>query len=165
MDVRVVYTKFDGSRHWHETMRMLGTDHHGTWLGAGPGTILQRGDEPPIVLPQAHLCLITAEPHWWTVVFNAPPEPHVEVYCDICTVPSPTTEGFTMIDLDLDVIRRWDGTVEIVDEDEFEEHSAKYGYPPDVISSARTSADELAALIRSGAEPFASDYRKWLSLV
>lgn len=146
-------------------MRLLGTDDHGSWLGAGAGNILQRGDEPPIVLPQAHLCLIPAEPHWWTVFFNARPEPHVEVYCDICTVPQRVDSGFTMVDLDLDVIRHWDGTVEVVDEDEFEEHSVKYGYPPDVISSARSAADELAALIRSGTEPFRSDYRKWLSLL
>ena len=33
-EVRVVYTKYDGSLHWHMSMRYLGEDEHGIWLGA-----------------------------------------------------------------------------------------------------------------------------------
>jgi protein associated with RNAse G/E len=164
-DIRVVFSKYDGSRHWHETMRLLGTDEHGTWLGSSAGVQIQRGDEPPITLPQAHVYLIPAAGVWWTVVFNDDRDPHVEVYCDICTVPVRTGDEITMVDLDLDVIRRWDGTVEIVDEDEFELHQVKYGYSAEVVSSARAAADELAEIIRSGVEPFGSVYKGWLAKV
>jgi hypothetical protein len=33
-EIRVVYTKFDGSLHWHQVMHYLGEDEHGIWLGA-----------------------------------------------------------------------------------------------------------------------------------
>lgn len=36
-----------------------------------------------------------------------------------------------MVDLDLDVVRRFDGSAEILDEDEFAEHQVRYGYPPE----------------------------------
>ena len=35
-DVRLVFTKYDGSLHWHQTMKYLGDDEHGIWLGAEP---------------------------------------------------------------------------------------------------------------------------------
>ncbi len=51
-DVRVVFTKFDGSLHWHQTMQYLGEDEHGTWLGGPPGSTAQRGSEPPVVFAE-----------------------------------------------------------------------------------------------------------------
>jgi hypothetical protein len=33
-DVRVVFRRYDGSLHWHNTMKRLGEDSHGIWLGA-----------------------------------------------------------------------------------------------------------------------------------
>ncbi len=50
--VRVVYTKYGGSLHWHYPMRYLGADEDGVWLGAAAGTAAQRGAEPPIVFGQ-----------------------------------------------------------------------------------------------------------------
>jgi protein associated with RNAse G/E len=49
------------------------------------------------------------------------------------TVPIFGTETITAVDLDLDVIRRHDGTVFVDDEDEFTEHRELYGYPVDVV--------------------------------
>ncbi|WP_279579576.1 DUF402 domain-containing protein [Fodinicola feengrottensis] len=98
-------------------------------------------------------------------MFNGPQETYLEVYCDICTVPVRTDNQVTMVDLDLDVVRRWDGVVEILDEDEFEIHQVTYGYSPEVIASARKAADELAEIVRSGAEPFATAYKPWLAKV
>ncbi|HXB50646.1 MAG TPA: DUF402 domain-containing protein, partial [Streptosporangiaceae bacterium] len=57
-DVRVVYTKYDGSLHWHQVMQYLGEDEHGIWLGGSAGSTTQRGDEPPIVLKQPFVGLI-----------------------------------------------------------------------------------------------------------
>jgi protein associated with RNAse G/E len=49
-----------------------------------------------------------------------------------------------------DVIRRFDGSAEILDEDEFPEHQVRYGYPPEVISQA---------------EPVRQVCRSWLAKV
>jgi hypothetical protein len=161
-DVRVVYTKYDGSLHWHYTMRHLGEDEYGTWLGAAPGLSARRGSEPPIVIEQPHVLLVP-NGSWWTATFNGEPT-NTEIYCDIATPPKWPGDGeVTMADLDLDVVRlRADKTVLLVDQDEFAEHQLRYDYPPEVISGAREAAEWLQEAISAGAEPFASAYLPWL---
>jgi uncharacterized protein len=162
-DVRVVYTKYDGSLHWHQTMQYLGEDEHGVWLGAPAGSAARRGSEPPIVFEQAFAQLIPRQ-QWWTAVFNGEPA-RTEIYCDIATPPDWLHDGeVTMVDLDLDVLRlRTDQQVLIVDEDEFAEHQVRYGYPAEVIRQAERTAAWLYQQISAGAEPFASRYRAWLN--
>jgi uncharacterized protein len=164
-DVRVVYTKFDGSLHWHYTMQRLGSDQHGVWLGAPASTPLQRGSEPPIVPEHAWVHLIP-EGQWWTAAFNAG-ESHTEIYCDITTEPRWLHPGeVTMIDLDLDVLRmRGDGRVLLLDEDEFAEHQVRYGYPAEVIRQAQQAAAQLLDAVRARVEPFGTGYRRWLERV
>ncbi|MBV1850091.1 DUF402 domain-containing protein [Catellatospora tritici] len=164
--VRVVYTKFDGSLHWHQTMTRLGEDEHGVWLGARPGLIVRKGlDGPDVVVKQAHVLLFPRDA-WWTAVFNGEPE-RVEIYCDITgPITWPSESEVTMVDLDLDVARlRADGRVELWDEDEFAEHQVRYAYPPDVIRKASEAAAWLYEALSSGVEPFAATYRAWLSQV
>jgi uncharacterized protein len=60
----------------------------------------------------------------------------------------------SLVDLDLDVILLVDGCLVLDDEDEFEEHRRSLGYPDDLVSLARRSADEVLTAIGSGAEPF-----------
>ncbi|MGH3372621.1 MAG: DUF402 domain-containing protein, partial [Nocardioidaceae bacterium] len=161
--VRAVYRKYDGKLHWHEWMLHLGEDEHGVWLGAPPENTAQRGDEPPVVAPQAHVLLLPRD-QWWTASFNAPPQ-KTEVYCDI-TSPVEFADGLvTMVDLDLDVIRRRNGKVLVDDEDEFAEHQVRYGYPAEVVANATAAARWLVDALGDGTEPFASAYQRWLSTV
>jgi uncharacterized protein len=164
-DVRLVYTKYDGSLHWHQTMAYLGEDEHGVWLGTPAGSSAQRGDEPPVFF-QHDIVGLLPRGQWWTAVFNAEPA-GTEIYCDICTPPQwPDPGEVTMVDLDLDVMRmRADQSVLLVDEDEFAEHQLRYGYPAEVIGQARQAADWLMAAIKDGAEPFAGGYRAWLDWI
>jgi uncharacterized protein len=161
----VVYTKYDGSLHWHLTMRYLGQDEHGVWLGAPPGTSTQRGSEPPIVMDQPFVSLFP-DGRWWTGTFNGEPF-RTEIYCDIGTPPRwPSPGEVTMADLDLDVLRvRESGEVMLVDEDEFAEHQVRYGYPAEVIGEAQRAAAFLQRAIAGGTEPFASRYVFWLDQV
>ncbi|MDI1462926.1 DUF402 domain-containing protein [Catellatospora sp. KI3] len=164
--VRVVYTKYDGSLHWHQTMTRLGEDEHGVWLGARPGLIARKGlDGPAVVVKQANVLLIPRDA-WWTAVFNGEPQ-HVEIYCDVTgPITWPSGSEVTMVDLDLDVARlRADGRVELWDEDEFAEHQVRYAYPPEVIRQASAAAAWLHTALSGGAEPFASGYRFWLAQV
>jgi uncharacterized protein len=162
-EVRVVYRKYDGSLHWNQTMRRLGEDEHGIWLGCQAGSSARRGYEPPVFYTHAYVLLIPKD-GWWTATFNDLSERWVEIYCDVTTVPQwPGSGEVTMVDLDLDVLRRWDGTLETVDEDEFEEHRIRYGYPPDVVHGARRAAQWLHAAIGQNADPFG--YRGWLAQV
>lgn len=166
-DVRVVYTKYDGSLHWNFTMRYLGEDEHGIWLGAGPGLVGRRGHDHEVVFKEAQVLLFPrpdggARDAWWTAAFNAAPA-RTEIYCDIATPARwPDPGQVTMVDLDLDVVRRRaDQRVEIVDGDEFDEHQRQYGYPAQVIREAEQAAAWLRHALSAGAEPFAGDYRGW----
>ncbi|MFB9237318.1 DUF402 domain-containing protein [Plantactinospora siamensis] len=164
--VRVAYTKFDGSLHYHQTMTRLGADEHGSWLGAPPGTIMRKGaDGPPITIPQPHVLLVPGS-GWWTAVFNGEPA-RLEIYCDITTPATwPDPHTVTMIDLDLDVGRiRADGRVERYDDDEFAEHQIRYGYPAEVVAQASAAADWLMAAVSAAAEPFGGAHRRWLARV
>ncbi|MBB5872740.1 protein associated with RNAse G/E [Allocatelliglobosispora scoriae] len=165
-DTRVVYTKFDGSLHWHHVIQRLGEDRHGVWLGAPPGVRMQKG-----TAGREH---VTEHPHvmlfrpgvWWTAAFNGPPH-ETEIYCDITSPVRWLHPGqVTMVDLDLDVSReRAGGRVVLWDEDEFDEHRLRWAYPSEVVDAARASAAWLMTALADGTEPFASDYRAWLELV
>lgn len=162
--IRVVYRKYDGSLHWHLELDRLGADEYGTWLGGPPGTRMQRGSEAPITLASAHVLLIPLAGEW-TMACNAEPA-STELYIDITTVPRWTADDqVEMVDLDLDVIRRFDGSAEIIDADEFAEHQVRYGYPPAMISSAERTASALLAAVTSRAEPFGQVCRDWLAKV
>jgi uncharacterized protein len=164
-EVRVVYTKYDGSLHWHQNMCYLGEDEHGIWLGAPAGSTIRRGSEQPIILDGASVALVSPG-QWWTATFNGEPA-KTEIYCDISTPPEWPSEGeVTMVDLDLDVIRlRADGRVLIVDEDEFAAHQVSYGYPAETVTQAEQAAAWLHQVISADAEPFALRYREWLERV
>jgi uncharacterized protein len=164
--VRVVYRKYDGSLHWHQTMRRLGEDEFGIWLGALGGMVARRGENgPTTVLEHPHVLLFPVA-DWWTAAFHSGPSGGY-IYVDITTPPQwPHPGEVTMIDLDLDVICRRAGVdVSIVDQDEFAEHQLRYGYPSDVIASAEHAADRLHAALVEGAEPFAEGFQRWLRLV
>ncbi len=161
--VQVRYRKYDGTLHWNFTAFRVGADQYGDWLGAPPGSQLRRGHEPPITWAEAQVLLVPRDT-WWTANFNDVPN-RTEIYCDMTTVPEWHGDEVTAVDLDLDVCRRRDGTVELLDEDEFAEHQVRYGYPAEVIAGARDAAESVYAAISANAEPFATVYRDWLAKV
>lgn len=81
---------------------------------------------------------------------------------DITTPPEWDGSRLTFIDLDLDVICRLDGTVEIIDQDEFEENRTTYDYPDELVEGAIAAADRAAALLRAGTEPFDETAEGWI---
>ena len=159
--VQVDYRKFDGTAHRSYPAMRLGEDEHGVWLGVPRGTFHSANfkyDDPYVLLV----------PHaaWYTAMFNPPPR-RTEVYCDIATPASwPEPGHVTLVDLDLDVRRRRvTRSVELVDEDEFEVHRLRFGYPDEVVQQAWKAAHRLVRALADGTEPFAGGYRSWLDLV
>jgi len=86
-----------------------------------------------------------AESRASTAPKGAPPEVTLSIYVEITTPPIWDGDTVWMVDLDLDVVRTLDGQVLVVDEDEFGRNQVGYWYPQDMITSARTSCDEIAA--------------------
>jgi protein associated with RNAse G/E len=98
-------------------------------------------------------------------MFNPPPRTS-EVYCDITTPARWEGDTVHIIDLDLDVVRRRaTGAIELRDEDEFAEHRVRFGYPDSAVAEARAASEKLLIALGDGSEPFASEYKKWLSSV
>jgi hypothetical protein len=164
-DLAVTFTKYDGSLHWHLMAQRLGEDEHGVWTGLPAGSTMARGDEPPVVMGVAGVVLVPRH-GWWVGWFNA--EPHkYSVYCDITTPPVWHGDAeVTMVDLDLDVVRRRPGdTVELLDEDEFVEHGARYAYPDEIVAAAVSASRELLDAVAAGTGPFGGAHSRWLALV
>jgi protein associated with RNAse G/E len=162
--VQVDYRKYDGRPHRRYPAVRLGADEHGVWLGVPGGEFIEatqssgfKYDDPYVLLVPDHA--------WWTAMFNSTPR-RTEIYCDIATPAIWAENEVHLIDLDLDVRRRRGTTeVELLDEDEFAEHSEAFGYPTEVISQAWAAAHFLLAAIRDGQEPFAGGYHRWLDQV
>jgi uncharacterized protein len=161
--VRVRYSKYDGRAHRDYPARRLGAGGHGTWLGVGAGTASVYHGGPSV---ERIPFVLLVPPHaWWTAMFNPPPRTS-EIYCDI-TTPA-VWEGdhtVSLVDLDLDVVRRrgGGGRVELLDEDEFEAHRIEFGYPDEVVAHARGAASWLRVAVADGTEPFATAYRAFLA--
>ena len=87
-----------------------------------------------------------------------------ELYVDIVCDTTRTETAVTMVDLDLDVIRRRDGTVELLDQDEFEAHQIDLSYPDHLIDHAERVAAQVLTSVRAGDEPFAgAAAEQWLT--
>ena len=154
------YSKWDGRRHWHFDVDLLGEDSFGTWYGFPAGTLLQRGEEAPIA-SVGGACLVPRE-GWWVAHFALAPRPgDAHVYINVTDQPRQSDEGVKAIDLDLDVVGWPDGRVELEDEDEFELHAAQYGYPAGHVETARATAQFLMTAVAAQEEPFRSAYEQW----
>ncbi|WP_433302635.1 DUF402 domain-containing protein [Actinoplanes sp. CA-030573] len=157
------YTKWGGKKHWTFAAEPLGSDRFGWWYGCRAGIAMHRGHEEPIFPEYEFIVLCPAEGSW-VASWNGPAHREVEVYVDVTTVPARTADGsIEAVDLDLDVVRLRDGTVELLDEDEFEDHQRRYGYPAELIAQARATADELVAMISARQEPFGAVGDAWLA--
>jgi uncharacterized protein len=162
MGVDIRFTKWGGQAHWRYPMEPLGNDRFGWWLGGRAGILLQRGAEMPVVQPYDFVTLVPDD-GCWIASFNGPGKTGITVYVDVTTRPVREPGAVHAVDLDLDVIRRHDGMVEVLDEDEFAEHQVRYGYPAEVIAQARATTDDLVARITAGDEPFATVGEAWLA--
>jgi len=160
--VRTLFCKYDGRPHRQMQSFRLGEDEHGLWVGSLPGGLGRRGDGRWVKIDHTRVRLFPRNA-WWSALFND--EPHeTEVYCDITTPPEISENTVTAVDLDLDIRRMRDGSVRVVDEDEFAVHLVKYNYPDRVVDSARATCAWVAANI-AVAEPFTSAYKPYLARV
>ncbi len=171
--VRCELSKWGGRPHWEYDATVLGVDEHGTWLGFPAGTTYVRpghsyvGDRDHVGLvpvpidrrPPWHLATFWSTPgNLWPALGNS----GVQIYVDVTTPAVWDGNVLRAVDLDLDVVRGFNGTVIIDDEDEFLEHQAAFNYPADVIAAARASADGLKVAVAAGAAPYDGTHLRWL---
>lgn len=87
------------------------------------------------------------------------------LYVDITTIPQWSGSSVDMIDLDLDVVRDQQGSVEAVDEDEFDANAARFGYPEEVVAGARAELDAVIRMIGERDGPFGNQSDAFLRMV
>jgi len=159
--ITVQFFKYPDRPHWRHEMVRLGEDRHGVWLGAAAGSVVQRADEAPITLADPFVQLIPPSAYW-SLIYNGE-DNRYPFYVDIAT-PATWVDDHRveMIDLDLDIVRRKDGTVAVLDEDEFLDHQVRLSYPDSLIDRARTTAAGLVLDLERSQEPFGETPRRWL---
>ncbi|MGN6721686.1 MAG: DUF402 domain-containing protein, partial [Marmoricola sp.] len=101
-----------------------------------------------------HVVLVPHDDWWLATFYDDDARRPVDTYVDITTPAIWTDDAVTCVDLDLDVVRRVDGSVFVDDEDEFAEHQHSLGYPSDVIAQARASATTVLRGVEADEIPF-----------
>ena len=156
--------KWGGVPHYRGTVERLGEDEFGLWLWGAKGRTILRGDQPAFVA-QTDTVFLVPRDAWWSATWWLD-HPEVEIYVNIGTIADVETDRIVSTDLDLDVIRLLDGSCEIIDVDEFEEHQVAYGYPTDVIERAEAAAAEVLDLMTRRVPPFDDSMaRSWAPTV
>ncbi|MBJ6362808.1 DUF402 domain-containing protein [Paenibacillus sp. GCM10012307] len=105
-------------------------------------------------------------PGQWFNVVALIEEAGIRYYCNVASPPYLHEGVLTYIDYDLDVIRTWDGSMHVVDRDEYEAHKAMYHYPALVQEKVEEGLTALIQRIQSGGAPFDDDmvyhyYNEW----
>ena len=92
---------------------------------------------------------------WFNVFkFHEPEGDLRNFYCNLNMPPKFENNVLDYIDLEIDVLVSKDFDVEILDREEFEEHSKLYGYTDELIAKTFQTLDELLKLIEIRAFPF-----------
>lgn len=165
--VRVVMTKWGRRPHWEFDGVLLGSDHHGDWIGLATGSTMSRPGAD-YVAPVDQVILVPAPganaERGWVATFHAAHGP-VHTYVDMTTPPY--WDGFEVhaVDLDLDVIRGTAGRVWVDDEDEFAQHRVELGYPDEIVELAVATAERVHRAVLDEAAPFDGSAAPWLNLL
>lgn len=159
--------KWPDAPHYGVIGTVLGEDVHGVWVGARPGSLIVDPDGTRHRGPHAAVWCVPRDD--WFMVHVLRGHPDVAVYVDVCTPPFWSKRGARMIDLDFDIVVWSDqrgGQVELVDEDEFEEHCVTLGYPAELVMRTRRAAEDILARTEAGEAPFTvSAATPWLRLI
>jgi uncharacterized protein len=144
--------KLGGHPQYRCMISVLGEDDHGTWVWRQAGHPIIRGTMT-VTTPNMPALILVPPEAWWSVSWW-PGHQELDLYVNIGTPAVWEDERIVCVDLDLDVIRFVDGRVELVDQDEFEEHQVRYGYPPELVTAATNAAAESLDLVRRNVAPF-----------
>ena len=154
--------KLDGSPHRSVEAVDLGSTRDGRWLFVAEGTPVARpggrGYDHPcdaiVLIPDAGLWIATWLEGW---------DP--SLYVDVARPTEVGERRILTVDLDVDVVRRRGGDVEVHDLEELDQHRQQLVYPPDLVLDVTHTAEELAKAIRSQEAPFGliPDAPEWTS--
>jgi hypothetical protein len=135
-------------------VRPLVEDQFGVWLYAPRGSVW-KAPHATGTLPFDALALFSPE-QWW-VAWWVEDARGRRIEIDVCLPPQREPNGWSYVDLELDVVKRENGSTEVLDRDEFDAAclngwiSAQDARRADVITEA------MADALRRGDEPFGEE--------
>lgn len=153
-------TKYDGSEHYRYPAMIVREEPNLLMLYKQPGTPINgyRGS----FLAKYHTLEFywSERPYNLSVIWYPNWQPRMH-YINVAT-PARWDDGtLRYIDLDLDVVWFAHGRVVLDDEDEFELHQRKFGYPQELIDQAWASSHEVRDLIARRVPPFDGNAYTW----
>lgn len=158
--IELASTKYDGSLHYRYRVGLVSMSPDLVMVYCRPGTpvVSYRGQ---LVAGRHTLALLWRDrPYNLHVNWQADWRPHSH-YVNVATPASWDEHAVRFVDLDLDVIWKVDGTLILDDEDEFELHRERFGYPPELVSESWRCRDEVADMIVRGVYPFDGSLYRW----
>jgi len=96
-------------------------------------------------------------PGEWYNVVSLLEDQGIRYYCNIASPPYVNEGVITYIDYDLDVIRSPNGTIQIVDQEEYELHKHNYHYSDVVERKVKRGLESLLARLKREGPPFCND--------
>jgi hypothetical protein len=92
---------------------------------------------------------------WYNIFrFQQPSGELRNYYCNVNIPPQFDGQVLSYIDLDIDILVNADFSYQILDQDEFEQNAAAYGYSDEVRAQAGRAVEELKDLIETRSFPF-----------
>jgi hypothetical protein len=158
--ISVESTKFDGSLHYRYTITVVADE--GSQLRAwGPVGTLFQSYRGAYQATRHFLMLHYLDRDWNLEVMWEPDWTPNKHYVNIA-LPSTWDDGtLRFVDLDLDISWWTDGSVRLLDEDEFAEHRKRFHYPQWLVDRAWAAVDEVRALISCRQPPFDGALYHW----
>ncbi len=123
------------------------------------GTLVYGGDKRRIEEATDTSTELYFTDRWYNVWhFDAARAPHWNLWYANVSLPA-TFDGEVLqwVDLDIDLRQYGDGSIVVLDEDEFEVNRRAMSYPDDVVEQALAARDEMLRLAETGAFPFDRD--------
>ncbi len=159
--IQVHSTKYDGSLHYRYRMRLVHEEEKLLMLYAAPGEHVEsyRGQ---MLTTRHSLGLYWTDSFYnLTVNWTADWRP-ISHYINVATPASWNDGTLRFIDLDLDIIWRYNPEELILDDqDEFEAHKIQFGYPSELIAQSWQSSNEVSRLIHERRYPFDGSLYTW----
>ncbi len=133
---------------WHRTPEYLLSFEE-------PGLVFARPDAQLVAERYALFYFYPSEPfHFYELFAAQPPHDLDGWYCNINLPPQRVSDGYSYVDIDLDVWVYPDLSYDILDEDEYREHAGRYNYPAAFRELAERTIDLLRRRIECVTYPF-----------
>jgi hypothetical protein len=134
--------------------RPVAEDGFGVWLHSPRGSAWEAPHDVG-TMPFDVLMLLNPD-RWWVALWvDDPGNKRVEI--DVCLVPIRESDGWTYVDLELDPVRHEDGTIEILDRDEFDNACRNGWIAESDAQMANAVATAMEAALRNREEPLGNE--------